>query len=528
MNQTITKTDIERFDSILQRYRRAKAGLDRRIGEAERWWRLRNTGEEARETVTARGEGWHSASGWLHNVIVNKHADAMEAYPEPHILPREEEDAAQAEALSHILPCVLEQNRFEKTWSDVAWQKMKSGTGVYKVVWDSEKLRGLGDIAIERVDLRDLYWEPDVGDIQRSRYLFHLEWWSREALCERYPVLIGRELGSHIAAAGEGGERVPLIEVYYKKRVNGAETLQYCRYVGDTVLYATENDPELAARGLYDHGRYPYVFDALFPLEGSPCGYGFVDLCRSPQTELDLLKTAFIQNAMVGATPRYFARGEGVNEEEFLDLTRPLVHVSNAAEDTLRRIEHDTLGAPYLELYDRTVKELRETSGNTETGSGNVNAGVTAASAIAALQEASGKGSRDSCAAAYRAFGEVIELCIELIRQFYTLPRRFRLTGQTGSRFLRYTADGIRPIPQEGEGMGYRLPLFDVKVIARRRNTYTAAAANELTLELFRLGFFDPARREEALIALDLLDFEGKEILLRKLAEGEVKGKSEK
>ena len=520
MNQSpITAETIREFDRLLRRWMSAKAETDRRLREAERWWRLRNTGEEARYYASARGEGHHSASAWLHNVIVNKHADAVEAYPEPHILPREEDDTAQAEALSRILPCLLEQNRFEKTWSDVAWQKLKTGTGVYKVVWDSERLRGLGDIAIERVNLCDLYWEPEVSDIQRSRALFHLEWWTPDAIAERYPALRGLELTSPLQAAeAAGDDRLPLVEVYYKKRTEAGERLHYCRYLGEHILYATENDPDLSTRGLYDHGRYPYVLDPLFPIEDSPCGYGYVDLCRSPQIELDLLKTAFIQNAMVGATPRYFSRGEGVSEEEFLDLTRPIVHVGSAAEDTLRRIEHDALGDTYLALYDRTVKELRETSGNTETGSGNVSAGVTAASAIAALQQASGKSSRDSTASAYRAYGEVIELCIELIRQFYTLPRRFRLGGE-GNRFLRFSADGIRPIPQEGEGMGHRLPLFDVKVTARRRNVYTAAATNELTLRLFELGFFDPARRAEATMALDLLDLEGKELLRRRLEE---------
>lgn len=519
MNQT--KTELHRFNRILSRYRSAKAATDARCTEAERWWRLRNTGEEGRRYATARDDGHHSASAWLHNVIVNKHADATDAYPEPQILPREAGDTPQADMLSAILPCILEQNRFESVWSDLAWQKLKTGTAICKVVWDARKLGGLGDIAIERVDLRDIFFEPHVRDIQQSRYLFHIEWQDSEELCERYPALAGQDLRSTLVPAEGDDDRVPVIEVYYKKAVGGRETLQYCRYVGDQVLFSTEDDPELAEVGLYEHGRYPYVFDPLFPIDGSPCGYGYVDLCRGAQTEIDLLKTAFVRNALVGATPRYFSRGEGLDESEFLDLTRPVVHVNSASEDTLRRIEHDVLPAAYIDLYDRTVKELRETSGNTETGSGNISSGVTAASAIAALQAASGKSSRDASAAAYRAFGEIVELCIELIRQFYTLPRRFRITGRDGvSRFEGFDAACIRPVHQlgaAGEDLGYRLPVFDVRVRARRRNAYSAAAQNELVLELFRLGFFDPNRRAEALPAVDLLDFEGKEEILRRL-----------
>lgn len=518
--------EIKQFTRTLGRYRAWKAPLDARLTEAERWWRLRNTREEAREYATAGDDGYHSASGWLHNVIVNKHADATEAYPEPQILPREEADSGEAEMLSRILPCVLEQNRFEATWSDLAWQKLKSGTSVCKVVWDRHKLHGLGDIAIERVHLRDIYWEPQVSDIQHSRYLFHIEWMDRESLYEQYPALRGCDLRSALTAGEEStdpaADRLPTVEVYYKKTVEGRRTLQYCRYVGEQILFASENDPDMAKSGLYDHALYPYVLDPLFPIDGSPCGYGFVDLCRGTQTEIDLLKSAFVRNALVGATPRYFSRGEGVNEEEFLDLTRPLVHVQSAAEDTLRRIEHNALPAAYIDLYDRAVKELRETSGNTETGSGNVSAGVTAASAIAALQDASGKGSRDANASAYRAFARVVELCVELIRQFYTLPRRFRITGESGSAFVRYSADGIRPIPQrgeEGEELGYRLPVFDIRIHARRRTAVTAAARNELILSLFREGFFDPDRRAQALAAAELLDLEGKESILRRLRQ---------
>ena len=57
---------------------------------------------------------------------------------------------------------------------------------------------------------------------------------------------------------------------------------------------------------------------------------------------------------------------------------------------------------------------------------------MTAASAIAAMQEAGSKLSRDGNKAAYRAFREVVELVVELIRQFYDLPRQFRILGENG------------------------------------------------------------------------------------------------
>ena len=541
---SMTPERLREFTAQLQKYKTGKASLERRVVSAENWWKLRNRFEERRGGLGDDG-GYRSESGWLHNVIVSKHADAMEAYPEPLILPREPGDREQARLLSAILPCILEQNRFEKTYDAAMWQKLKTGTACYRVVWDPDKCGGLGDIAIERVDLLNLFWEPGVDDIQKSRYFFctHLE--DEESLCERYPQLRGRLRSSPFMATRfvyddavslEG--KVTVIEVYYKKR----GVLHYCRYVGDTALYATEEArdaegvvpygteerdvedavPYSGEKGLYAHGKYPFVFDPLFPVEGSPCGYGFVDLCANVQTAIDLMRTAFVKNTLVGATPRYFQRIDGsVNEEEFTDLSRALVHVSgNLGEDSLRQIGFAGLPGVYVSVLESAIRELRETSGNTETANGTMNVGVTAASAIAALQEASGKGSRDATRASYLAFAEIVELCIELIRQFYSLPRQFRITGSFGGADF-VTLDNRALLPRALPGLeALSQPSFDIRVSAQKRNAYSRLSQNELAMELYRMGLFEPGHEQQALGLLDMMEFDGREQLMLRLSAG--------
>ena len=543
--QPIGEEQLKKFTMVLEKYNAGKAQTKSRIIASENWWKLRNTIEEKKVTNIGADGGFTATSGWLHNVIVSKHADAMESYPEPNILPREEADKGEAQKLSAIVPCVLEHNQFETTYSDNMWQKLKTGTGVYKVVWDSGKLNGLGDISVERVNLLNIYWEPGVTDIQRSRYFFHTELCDKDVLEQQYPQLEGKLKGkSFMSAKFLYDDRVDtenkhtVIEVYYHKFVEGRNTLQYCKYVGDQVLYATENDtqpivdqvtqqvkPTMAITGLYDHGKYPYVFDALYPIEGSPCGYGYVDICRNPQTVIDLLNTSFVKNAMVGAVPRYFRRRDGgVNAEQFLNLNEPLVDVDGTIDETaLRRIEHDTLDSTYIAVLDRTIQELRETSGNTETSTGNISSGVTAASAIAALQEASGKGSKDSTQTSYRAYTQVVNLCIELIRQFYNLPRQFRIVGEYGmQKYISYTNAGIVAQDQGddfGQDMGFRLPVFDIKVSAQKKNVYTKVSQNELALQFFQHGFFNPQMTDQALMCLEIMDFDGKDGVMQKVAE---------
>ena len=552
--QVIGAEQLKAFTKTLEEYKAGKVQTEQRVLASENWWKLRNSTEEQKNSKAAGDDGFKAVSGWLHNVIVSKHADAMKAFPEPNILAREQGDKGEALMLSAIIPCILEQNNFEATYSEAMWQKLKTGTALYKVVWDTSKLNGLGDIHVERVNLLNVYWEPGVTDIQRSRYFFHTELCDKDILEERYPQLRGKLKGQSFFSTKflyddhvKTENKHTVIEVYYHKYIMGKNTLQYVKYVGDQVIYATENETQrptqqvadpvtgmpvtveaglsMAERGLYDHGKYPYFFDALYPIEGSPCGYGYVDLCRNPQTEIDLLKTAMVKNALVGATPRYFSRIDGnINEEEFLDTTKPIVHVNgNVDEATLRRIEHNALDGMYVNLLDRSIDELRETSGNTEAATGSTPGSVTAASGIAALQEAAGKTSSDSTQASYRVYSDIVDMCIELIRQFYDMPRKFRILGQYGmERYITYTNQGIQPQHQGndfGQDMGFRLPVFDIKVSAQKKNVYTKVAQNELALQFFQLGFFNPQMVDQSLMCLEMMDFDDKDIIMQKISQ---------
>lgn len=533
------------FDRILEQYKTGKKRLETRVREGERWWTLHNEEEAAKEGIG--DDGFRAKSGWLHNVLVSKHADATDAYPEPIVLPREPGDEQQARTLSAVMPVILESNGFDKTYSTAAWRKLKGGTAVYKVTWDSDKLNGLGDVSIECVDVLNLFWEPGITDIQDSRYVFHVELMDNETLEGIYPQLKGKLTGdSHLISHYQYDDNVTtegkthVIDVYYKRRDGNRTVLHYAKYVNNIVLASTENDaaaanlpellPEVQAQsqqhvGLYDHGQYPFVFDALWPVEGSPCGYGYIDLCKNPQIQLDMMDTAFVRNALVGATPRYFQRTDSmVNAKDFTDLKKPIVTVrgGNLDDTGLRLIEVPSLAGNYISYYQGKVAEMRETSGNTETANGITGGGVTAASAIAALQEAAGKTSRDSTQASYRAFSEICLLIIELIRQFYDLPRYFRIQGaDVATYYVQLDNSGLQPRPLGvgTEDMGYSLPTFDIKVKVQKRDAYSRVAQNELALQLYSAGFFLPQSATTALVALDMMDFEGKDELVRKLSE---------
>ena len=519
---------LRRARQDLNRYREGKANLERRDIENEQWYRLRHW------ECIRRGAGSQvePTSGWLFNAIANKHAEAMDNYPSPNVLPREEGDREKAQALGSILPVILQQEDFEDTYDRVMDDKLKSGTGIYGVFWDPEKLEGLGDISIRRMDILNLYWEGGITDIQQSRNVFYLRLWDNDLLLERYPQLAGK-----LSGAAEQGNRYvyddrvdtadksAVIDWYYKKRQGGKTVLHYCKFVGDTVLFATENEEDYRDRGWYDHGLYPFVLDPLFRTAGSPCGFGYIDVAKSAQEYVDRGNQAILQNLLANARPRHFIRADGaVNEEEYGDMTRDFVHVDgNLGEDSIKPISGKSLSDIYVTVIANKIDELKEVTGTRDVTTGGTVHGVTAASAIAAMQEAGSKLSRDSNMASYRAFRKVCLMAVELIRQFYDLPRAFRILGpQGGVEFITFSNAELKPQDQGvelGVELGMRTPLFDIEISAEKQSPYSRLSQNEMAMQFYSAGLFDPARSTEALTALDMMDFNGKSALVEKVRQ---------
>ena len=535
-NLQITSESIHRANEILNRYKEGKANLESRIVENDRWWRLRHW-----DTMRKAKDDIAPASAWLFNSLASKHADAMDNYPEIVCLPREANDSAEADSLTDILPVILEQNNFEQTYSDLWWYKLKTGCGVYGIFWDSNKLNGLGDISINQVDLLNLFWEPGITDIQKSPNLFYVSLEDNEVLLRKYPRLENSLTSPTFNVKKyvyddtvDTSTKSAVIDWYYKR----GNVLHFVKYVNDIVLYATENEtepttdeegnviaPAIAETGLYDHGKYPFVFDVLFREEGTPSGFGFVDICKEPQKYIDYMNDAFLTNILMQSRPRYFFRNNGkINEQEFLDWRKSLVHVqAGGLSDDLSPIQTPSLSSAAINILQSKIDELKETSGNRDVSNGGTS-GATAASAIAAMQEAGSKLSRDMIKTSYRAFKEVNLICIELIRQFYTVPRSFRITGKNNEMaFVHYKNTGLLPQAQGAFGsvdMGMRLPVFDIKVNPQKASPYSKMAQNELALQFYQAGFFSPQMADQALMAMSMMEFEGKDELLRKIAQG--------
>ena len=548
MKPKIDSKVVIRATEILQKYKKGKALLEQKIIKNEEFWKLRQW-----NYMNESGIDFQPATAWLWSCIQSRYSDTMDSYPTCNFLPRQSDDKAEAIKLSSIVPIILEQNRYEDVYSDIVWYTLKHGGSIQGVFWDGSKHNGLGDIAIKKIDFINFFWEPGITDIQESQNIFNTELVDNNLLEQRFPQCRGKLNGQTVTLAKylyddnvDTSEKSVVIDWYYHTYVNGKKTLQYVKYVNDIVLYATENeimgkekvtvDPEtgipitvplekpLAERGLYDHALYPFVTMALYPVEGSICGYGITDIGRDTQIQIDQLSKAIVDNAIEGASPRYFTKDDGsINLNEFNDKSKKFVRVEgNIGDDFIRPIEHKPLNPIYVNYLTQKIDELKYVTSNQDVNNGVAPSGVTSASGIAALQESQGKNARSSNKTFHRAFREVCYQIVELIRQFYDVQRTFRINPDgMNEQFVPYDNSGLKPQPQMtmGMDMGLRIPEFDIEVTSEKANPYKKMEINDLALSFYNSGFFNPQMTDQALACLGMMDFNKKEEVMQKIRE---------
>ena len=538
--EVITSEIVKQAEARREKYAKGKKSLDEKATANQKWWRGRHWSEIKKDNKSLE-DAEKPTSAWLFNSIINKHADMMDNFPKPNVLPRSRNSQMDAEKLSKIVPVVLEQNGYQTTYSRKAYDYISDGTAITGVFWDNSKNDGMGDVAIRQIDIHNIFWKPGIEDIQESPEVFTVAAVDNKELVKMYPQMedkVGNDKTTVKYEADDSTDDSSMSEVvdWYYKVVEYEDVvidesgttlprpktiLHYCKYCNGEVLYSSEN--EGLENGFYQHGKFPFVFQVMFPIKDYPAGFGYIDVMKEPQKYIDVLDQLLADNAFKVGTERYFVRRSlGLNVDDFADYSKPFVEFDGNLDDALKPIDTPTIPAFVLQYQTNKIEELKETSGNRDFSQGTTSGGVTAASAIAALQEAGSKLSRDMIRAAHNAFTEECYLVIELIRQFYTEPREFRIDdGKGGYEFVDYDNANIAA-ETSADGILKSKPIFDLQVTAEKKSPFSRAAQNEMAKELYSMGLFNPDMAEPALVCLDMMDFEGKDEIKKKVQDNSI------
>ena len=359
------------------------------------------------------GEHWHDVpqsdtreprpvTPVLQSTIENIRADLMDQMPEAIITADDPANERAAQALTEILGENHRRCHYENEYAKLLHDLLIGGYMVQETGFDPHADGGLGGAFLRHADAHNVMIDPMCADIQDSRAderILMLECWERE-----YDKQTGR-FRVHMA------------------RLAGRRMLEDSRTV----------KPE----GYYAHGEYPFVITALFPRKGTALGYGYVDMFATQQLYADKIDQIVLKNALMASHNKLLITGaSGFDPADMADWSKE-VHQG----DSLSGITwFPTAPLPaYITQYAEAIRQsIKEESGSNDFSRGTTYGGVTAASAIAALQEASGKRSRMTARLIHGAFEQAVRQELEVEREYCAFSRTVRLKGKKETMAFTY------------------------------------------------------------------------------------------
>lgn len=543
----IKDIDVKKYIDAFTEYRTAREAYDMKIIENENWFR-----QQYWQYLIDKTDGNEPTSGTLLNAILNKHADLMDNQPAPVFLAREKNDEEEAERLTKVVPVIMQNANWDDVYDKYCMYKIKQGIGCLSVTWDDTLENGLGDIVINYLDVLRIYWEPNCTNLQDSRYVFVTSLIDTDILKEQYPDKLTESAETY------GGQDAVQIKTYegqdqtilanktlvidcYERTTaeDGRQIVHLTKIANDVVLESSITNTDTAQTGIYAHGRYPFIIDQYISLEGTLEGMGLIDMNKNNQGYVDKLDTLSLNNSIVASKQRWLTKEDGgVNPDDIIDLSKDVIVSSTTVDDSaIRPFQANPLPDIVTKIRQDKIQEMKELSGNRDFNQGGTTGGVTAFGAIAALQEAGNKTTRDLVKSNYRSFKKLVTLVVELIREFYSEDRQFRITGDDGKpKYITFNNQNMinqitnmdeayltdemgNQIPNPEWEPEYRKPVYDIEIIPQKENPFNTISHNQMMLDLFERGVFNPEAAIPATLLLENMIFDGKEKLLLKVKE---------
>lgn len=195
-------------------------------------------------------------------------------------------------------------------------------------------------------------------------------------------------------------------------------------------------------------------------------------------------------------------RSAGIDKDALLNWENDVIEGDRIDAGALKWMQSAPLTNLATLQLGQLEADIKQDSGQNQFSRGETVGGVTAASAISALQEAGGKITRLRTGALNRGFARIVEQILWLIGQFYSEGRMLFVTGRE-----------IDASPARLLGEGRAEPPYAVRVQVQRRNPLRQQAQNELFLQAYQMAA--EAGQPIPLSALfELLQADGKERIL--------------
>jgi len=480
----------------------------------------------------------------LRSTIVNCVADQMDNMPEAIMLPEREELRQKADDLTDVVRFVLAQNDYEEIHGSLAEDFFVAGTYVVQVTWDRDMNRGEGNIAILRWPLEGFLWDPKCNTIEEARAIINVSWHPLSWYRSRYPKegrYVAPESYEHDGVGmpdnwDELANEEPmamLMEYWWREYDSETHThkINVAYIAGGALLYLK--------RDIYAHGMYPFIVCPMGTIEGLPVGEGMVQTLAPMMRYVNRYARYIDENASMAAKIRMLVReNANIDIESLADWDKNLIRGDSIDEDSVRWFQSKPLNNVTFNQMLQFQTDIKQDSGQNQFTRGETAGGVTAASAISALQEAGGKITRLHTGKINNGFRQMVEQVIWLIAQFYTGRQARMVTGRDGVlRSAIMDAQvlmGETPDPQMMRQLAVArekedrirgvlpAPPYSVQIQVQRRNPLRVQAQNELMIQAYTMAVQNNAQFPLSTL-FDTMTVDGKETIVKMLREAEAR-----
>lgn len=386
----------------------------------------------------------------LKSTFNNCVADQLDNMPEAALLPERPGLETVAEDMSDVVRFVFNQNGYEELHRRRV-EDYFIGTALTQIVWDADMDGGKGNVAIDRWPIESFLWDPQEPDIQNARALIKVTWHPLSWFVAHYPdaaQYIGSEENEHdnvglnaelIRLSGDE-DRAMLMEYWYRRydAKKRRYTINVAFFAGGALL---ENQTDV-----YKHGMYPFVMEPFNYIEGQPVGDGLIDQLAPMMRYVNRYAHYMDENARMSAKNRLLVRKNAqLDMEALADFDQNIIEGQNIDDESVRWFQSKPLNGMITQQMLQFQTDIKQDSGQSQWTRGETAGGVTAASAISALQEAGGKITREHTLMLNQGFKKIVEQVLWLVCQFYTNRQEQMITGKDGkAREVMMSASHLR------------------------------------------------------------------------------------
>ena len=501
---------VERCCALFGEFRQAYAAEWERQDRNERLYRCEREPEEEREAIAPR-----PSTPLVQSIVENVQADVMDRFPEAVVLPESPEDEEIAEIVGALVAQNHDAQNFRAEYRKMCHDLLLHGWCVSESGFDARAYDGIGMGFIRHVDCRSILFDPEAEDPQDGRAVFKIQPVPVARLEETYPRYRGlfeADAYGADAPADRGVRRdraktALLIEYWWREFDPRTQRFRVhiAKVAGHRLL---EDSRRSKPQGYLSEGRYPFTVTTMLRRKGSPLGLGFGDEFGAAQILADRLDRIILENAVMASKGKLLVtRASGFDVGDLRDWSRE-VHEGDSIAG-VQWMQLPPLPQHVLSYVERIRQTAREESGANDFTRGTATAGVTAASAITALQEAGGKRSRMIARQLEESFREAVRLEIAFEREYGLFPRCVTVTRD--GRRIPVTFDTA--LLTRVTAAGGKVPAeFFVSVRAVQEQPWQRQANNELMLRLMEAGAIPPR------LAVAQMSFEGRDAILREIA----------